>query len=89
MSKIDEVLSFLLDGEWHNLNEVAEALQIDCRKLEIILTFLAEFNLIQLDLSRVRITFEMKKFLKSLSEYSKEKGQHFTRLTRVRFCNAL
>jgi len=74
MSKIDEVLSFLLDGEWHNLIEVAQALQTDYRKLEKMVTFLADFNLFEVNLPKICISFDVKKFLESLSEYSKREG---------------
>jgi len=70
MSKIDEVLSFLLDGEWHTLIEIAQALQMDCQKLEKIVTFLADFDLILINIPNVRITFDTKKFLESLRECS-------------------
>lgn len=63
MTKIDRVLWHLLDGKWHTLNKVSEALQIDIEKLEKIATFLDKFNFIEFNAPRVRITPETKKLL--------------------------
>lgn len=63
MTKIDQVLWLLLDGKWHTLNRVAQAVQVDMGKLEKIITLLEEFKFIEFNASRVRITLETKKLL--------------------------
>jgi len=74
MSKIDEALVFLLDGEWHGLSEMSHVLQIECQKLEKILELLKEFNFIQTKELKVRITFDVKKFIDSTNKDLERKG---------------
>lgn len=68
MSEIDEVLTHLLDGQWHDLLEVGKALQMRNRRLKEIVTFLRDFGLVKADLPRVKIAYDTKKFLESLRE---------------------
>lgn len=68
MPKIDEVLSFLLDGTWRDLLEITQTLQIDYQKLEKIVKLLTEFNFIQTNESKVRITPDTKMFLESIGK---------------------
>lgn len=72
MTKIDRMLWLLLDGKWHTLNNLSEALQTDIAKLEKIATFLQEFNFIEFNPPRVRITPETKKFLKEIRSLNRE-----------------
>ena len=71
MTKIDRVLWLLLDGKWHTLNKVSEAIQIDMAKLEKIATFLEEFNFIEFNAPRVRITPETKKLLEDIGNLNR------------------
>ena len=73
MSKIDDVLVFLSDGVWHDLFEITYAMQIDNQKLEKIVRLLTEFNFIQISEHKVRVTFDTKKFLESISRDFEQK----------------
>jgi len=67
MSKIDDVLRFLLDGTWHDLPEITQATHIGDQKLEKIVQLLTEFGFIQSNNLKVRITLDTRKFFESLS----------------------
>jgi len=49
MSAIDEVVDLLKNGEWHNLQDLAENLKLDEEKLQRIIQFLKSLDLIKLD----------------------------------------
>ena len=68
MLKIDEVLVYLLDGTWHDLSEIADALQLNDQKLGRIVKLLKEFSFIQINELKVRIASDAKKFLESVSK---------------------
>ena len=66
MSKINEALTTLLDGAWHDQSEITNRLQIDRERLRVIVQFLGEFNLIQVQEAKVRISADTKAFLESI-----------------------
>ncbi len=49
MSAIDEVIWLLEDGEWHNLEEIAEKASLPRSKLDLAISFLQEYNFIQVN----------------------------------------
>ena len=72
MTKIDRVLWLLLDGNWHTLNKVSEALETDIAKLEKIAKFLEEFDFIEFKAPRLRITPETKKLLEEIKNLNRK-----------------
>jgi hypothetical protein len=67
MSTIDDLLTLVSDGAWHDFSEIIGTLGIDREKLERIVEFLTEFNLVQTKGNKVCIDFEMKRLLESIS----------------------
>lgn len=49
MTIVDNVLWFVNDGKWHNIEEIKEEMGISKTKTEIVLEFLSEYNFIQLN----------------------------------------
>ena len=49
MSVIDDVLDLLKDGEWHNLKHLARDLKLNQEKLQQIIRFLKNLDLIKID----------------------------------------
>jgi hypothetical protein len=46
---IDEILTLLRDGKWHDLNEIAKKCSTNELRLKIITNFLSEYDFIKLD----------------------------------------
>ena len=74
MSTIDEILWLLEDGEWHNLEEIAEKFEIPKKKAEMVLSFLVEYDFIQINDwgKRVKINPSIFKFFKDIQRIEKE-----------------
>ena len=49
MSTIDQILLLLKDGEWHEINEIAEKVALPKSKIKIAFEFLNEYDYIQLN----------------------------------------
>ena len=49
LSAIDEILWFLKDGKWHDLTEIAEECSFPKSKVRIAVSFLREYDFIQID----------------------------------------
>jgi len=65
MSEImDKLLDLLIDGEWHNIEELAEKMKIDNKKLEEIIKLLQKFNFLTYKNSKVRISTDVKELIK-------------------------
>jgi len=66
MSEImDKLLNLLIDGEWHNIEELAEKMKIDNKKLEEIIKLLQKFNFLAYKNSKVRISTDVIELIKS------------------------
>jgi DNA-binding IclR family transcriptional regulator len=65
MSAIDDVVDLLKNGEWHNLQDLAENLKLDEEKLQRIIQFLKSLDLIKLDEKqrRAQINTELKQLI--------------------------
>jgi predicted transcriptional regulator len=46
---IDEILTVLKDGNWHDLHEIAKKCSTNELRLKIITSFLSEYDFIKLD----------------------------------------
>ena len=74
MSTIDEVLWLLIDGEWHELEEIAEKAEISKFKTEMILRFLDEYDFIQINIDhkKVKLKPSMLEFFNKIRHIEKE-----------------
>ena len=74
MSTIDEFLWLLKDGEWHNLEEIAEKAEIPKIKVKMVLSFLGEYDFIQIneDLKRVKLKPSILEFFNEIQRIEKE-----------------
>jgi DNA-binding IclR family transcriptional regulator len=73
MSTIDEILWLLKDGNWHDLEEIAEKAEIPKVKAEMVLSFLNEYDFIQTkDLSKVKIKPSILEFFNEIQRIEKE-----------------
>jgi len=70
---IDQVLISLEDGEWHDLDELSNEVQLPAYKVKKILLFLSEFMFIEFDAEgqRARIAPTTKRWLQRLRQVEK------------------
>ncbi len=68
MSQVDEVLTLLLDGKWHDIPTIAGILGIKKDKLRRILQLLEKFNFIESENEKTRISHDTKKFIQSVQQ---------------------
>jgi DNA-binding IclR family transcriptional regulator len=74
MSTIDEILWLLKDGEWHELTELAEKAEIPKVKAEMVVSFLGEYDFIQIneDLKRLKLKPSILEFFNEIQRFEKE-----------------
>ena len=73
---IDEVLVFLKNGKWQDLRETAEKCSLDELKVEIIVSFLSEYDFLELDKRgrRVRLRPLMLEFINEIQSIREEEA---------------
>jgi len=73
LSEINEMLELLEDDRWHDLNQVAEKMQLHELRVELIASFLAEYEFINLDKEgrRIRLASSVLRFLKRIKPIEK------------------
>ncbi|KON31640.1 hypothetical protein AC477_04045 [miscellaneous Crenarchaeota group-1 archaeon SG8-32-1] len=73
MPKIDEILMLLKNNKWHDLKEITEKVEVSIDKLEHILSFLSEYDFIQLGLNqkKVKLKPHLFKFLTEIQQLEK------------------
>ena len=74
MSAIDEVLWLLKDGEWHDVKEITEKVALPKVKAEMVVSFLGEYDFIQLNenTKRVKIQPSMLEFIEEIQRLEQE-----------------
>ena len=74
MSIIDEILWLLKDGEWHDLKEIAEKAALPKVKAEMIVSFLGEYDFVQLNenTKKVRLQPPLLEFIKEIQRLEQE-----------------
>lgn len=74
MPQIDEVLSILRNGKWHDIREICQRTRLNAVKFELLTNFLLEYNFIELDkkLCKTRLTKPLFQFLRKIEETEKE-----------------
>jgi len=65
---IDEILDLLKNGEWHGIKEIADKVQLREFKAELITSFLAEYDFLELDKKerKIKLSPQMLLFLKKI-----------------------
>jgi len=73
MSAIDEILCLLKDGEWHDLKEITEKVALPKFKAEMAVSFLGEYDFIQLNenIGRVKLQPSILKFIEEIQRLEK------------------
>jgi len=74
LSPIDHILELLKDGKWHEIKEIAEKTRLHEFKAELITSFLAEYNFIELNTKekKIRATPSLLIFLKEIQGMKNE-----------------
>ena len=74
MSTIDEIMWLLKDGEWHDLEEIAEKAEIPRVKAKMVVSFLDEYDFIQIneDLKRLKLKPSILEFFNEIQRIEKE-----------------
>ena len=74
MPQIDQILSILRNGRWHDIKEICEKTQLNTLKVELLTNFLLEYNFIELDKKecKTRLTRPLFQFLKKIEETENE-----------------
>jgi DNA-binding IclR family transcriptional regulator len=78
MSAIDEILCLLKDGEWHDFEEITKKVDLPKFKAEIAVSFLEEYDFIQLNenIRRVKLQPSILKFIEEIQRLEKEALSH-------------
>jgi len=65
---IDEILSMLQNGEWHRLKEIADKTRLHEFKVELITSFLAEYDFLEFDKKekKIKLSPQLLLFLKKI-----------------------
>jgi len=73
LSEINQFLELLADDKWHDLSRVAEKLRLHELRVELIASFLAEYELVSLDKEgkRIRLAPSVLRFLKKIKPIEK------------------
>ena len=73
---INVIFNLLEDGKWHSLTEITDKSGLHEFKLEIITSFLAEYDFIELDKTKrkVRLAVSVVDFLKKIKHIEKDEG---------------
>lgn len=76
MLAIDEILEALRNGKWHGVKEVAEKTGLHEFKIELISSFLTEYDFVQRDpvRSRLKLTPRLLSFLKKIQDLEREEA---------------
>jgi hypothetical protein len=78
MSAIDDILWLLKDGKWHKLEEIKTNLALPKIKTDLAVSFLAEYNFIQLNKNngRAKLHPSTLEFVKEIQNLEKEASSH-------------
>ena len=70
MLAIDEILDLLRNGEWHGLKEVADRTRLKEVKVEIVTSFLVEYDFLEFDKEekKIKLSPQLQLFLKKIKD---------------------
>jgi hypothetical protein len=68
MSAIDDILWLLKDGKWHDIEDVTQSVALPKSKAELVISFLGEYNFIQLNenVKKIKIQPSMLEFIEGI-----------------------
>lgn len=71
---IDDILELLNNGEWHGLKEIADRIRLNEFKVELITSFLAEYDFLEFNKKekRIKLSPQLLHFLKKIEEVERE-----------------
>ena len=71
---IDEILDLLKNGEWHELKEITDKTRLRELKVEIITSFLAEYDFLEFDKKekKIKLSPQLLLFLKKIKDVEQE-----------------
>jgi len=74
MLEIDKIFEILDNGDWHKLTEVAEKTGTQKSKVELISSFLANYDFLEFDKNagRIRLSAQLQIFLKKIRKVERE-----------------
>jgi len=74
MLAIDKIFEILDNGKWHNLTEVAEKTGTQKTKVELISSFLANYDFLEFDkkTDRIRLSNQLQTFIKKIRKIEQE-----------------
>jgi hypothetical protein len=74
MTTIDNILSLLKDGKWHNREEITEKIGLSETKTELALNFLREYNFIRFsnDIKKAKLEPSTQRFILELLTFEQE-----------------
>jgi DNA-binding IclR family transcriptional regulator len=78
MSVIDEILWLLKDGKWHKMEEITKKLALPKIKAELAVSFLAEYDFIQLNKNtgKAKLQPSTLEFVKEIQHLETEASSH-------------
>jgi len=74
LSEVNELLELLEDDKWHDLSRVAEKMRVHEFRVELISSFLAEYEFINFDKEgrRIRLAPSVLRFLTKIKPIEKQ-----------------
>lgn len=71
---IDEILELLKNGDWHELKEISNKTHLHKSKVELITSFLAEYDFLELDKKekKIKLSPQLLHFLKKIEDIEQE-----------------
>jgi len=76
MLAIDRIFEILDNGDWHDLTEVAEKTGTQKSRVELISSFLANYDFLEFDkkTERVRLSNQLQSFLRTIRRIEQEEA---------------
>jgi hypothetical protein len=76
LSTIDEILMFLKDGRWHDLEEITEKCLISESKVKMIFSFLREYSFVKVNKTerKAKLCPQMINFIDEIQRAQKEEA---------------
>lgn len=74
MLAIDRILEAIRDGDWHEIGDITQRLQIEEPQVELISSFLATYDFLEFDhkSKRIRLSPQLQRFLGKITEVEGE-----------------
>ena len=74
MLAIDQILDLLKNGEWHELKEITDKTRLQELKVEIITSFLAEYDFLEFDKKekKIKLSPQLLLFLRKIGNIEQE-----------------